>query len=74
MEIRKSQGQKTIDYTKQKESDFFKQYSSMIQCVNKEIEESKKKKSYRFNFNDCYFFKDSIIDENLNIRKLLQKK
>lgn len=43
----------------------------MIKSVNKEIGDDKIKKNYRFNFNDCYFFKDEIIDNRLNIRKLL---
>ena len=41
----------------------------MIKIVNVNIKTDKNKSKY--NFNDCYFFDDKIVHQNLNIRKLL---
>jgi hypothetical protein len=73
MDTRRSQKQPVIDYEKDSTEVFYNKYREMIKNVNKEIQDNSMKKNYRFNFNDCYFFKDEIVDSRLNIRKLLQK-
>jgi hypothetical protein len=71
MNIRRKQNQTVIDYDRNTAEEFYEKYRKMIKQVNKEIGENRVKKNYRFNFNDCYFFKDDIIDSRLNIRKFI---